>query len=54
MNDDDKYVALMSKYKELRLSPDKREEAQRHLDLALKLAERGKVSKDALIGGAYL
>jgi hypothetical protein len=52
MTDDQKYVALMAKYKELRgeLGP----EANRYLEAAIKLRDKGEVSEDAIIGGAYL
>jgi hypothetical protein len=50
--DDQKYNALMARYKELRgeLGP----EALPYLKAAMKLREKGNVSDDALIGGAYL
>jgi hypothetical protein len=50
--DDDKYIALMNAYKVNRL--DKGQEAVRYLEAAMKLRERGNVSEDAIIGGAYL
>jgi hypothetical protein len=52
VSDDDKYVALMARYKETRgeLGPD----ALPYLKAAMKLRERGNVSDDAIIGGAYL
>jgi hypothetical protein len=52
MTDDQKYVALMAKYKELRdeLGP----EANKYLDAAMKLRDKGGVSDDAVIGAAYL
>jgi hypothetical protein len=52
MTDDQKYTALMAKYKELRgeLGP----EANRYLEAAMKLRDKGGVSDDAIIGGAYL
>ena len=51
-NDDGKYIALMTRYKETRveLGPD----ALPYLEAAMKLRETGNVSKDAIIGGAYL
>jgi hypothetical protein len=52
MTDDDKYMALMSKYKEKRLTED--EEANKYLKAAMKLRQSGKVSDDAILGGAYL
>ena len=50
--DDEKYVALMAKYKENRVKMG--EGAMKYLDAALKLKEKGDVSDDAIIGGAYL
>ena len=52
VSDDEKYNALMAKYKELRgeLGP----EAIPYLKAAMKLREKGNVSDDAMIGGAYL
>jgi hypothetical protein len=52
MTDDQKYVALMAKYKEMRgeMGP----EANRYLEAAMKLREKGDVSDDAIIGAAYL
>lgn len=52
MTDDDKYIALMAKYKENRGANG--QEAVRYLEAAMKLRERGNVSEDAIIGGAYL
>jgi len=52
MTDDDKYMALMSKYKEKRLTED--EEANKYLKAAMKLRQSGKVSDDAVLGGAYM
>jgi hypothetical protein len=52
VSDDEKYVALMARYKELRgdLGP----KALPYLKAAMKLREKGNVSDDAVIGGAYL
>jgi hypothetical protein len=52
MTDDQKYVALMARYKEMRgeMGP----EANRYLEAAMKLRDKGGVSDDAIIGGAYL
>lgn len=51
-SDDEKYVALMARYKQLRgeLGP----EAEPYLMAAMKLRERGNVSDDAIKGAAYL
>ena len=51
-DDDKKYIALMDKYKQNRGKDPKG--AQKYLDAAMELAKRGKVSDDAIIGGAYL
>lgn len=50
--DDDKYMALMARYKELRgeLGP----KADLYLEAAIKLRERGNVSEDVIKGMAYL
>ena len=50
--DDAKYMALMSRYKELRseLGP----KADPYLRAASMLREKGDVSQDAVIGAAYL
>lgn len=50
--DDDKYVALMARYKELRgeLGP----KADLYLKAAMTLREKGQVSQDAILGAAYL
>ena len=50
--DDDKYVALMARYKQLRgeLGP----KADLYLYAADKLLETGEVSDDAILGAAYL
>jgi len=52
ISDDEKYNALMARYKELRgeLGPA----ANKYLEAAMKLREKGNVSDDAMIGGAYL
>lgn len=52
MTDDDKYMVLMDKYKQLR--GEKGPEAVKYLEAAMKLRERGNVSDDAVIGAAYL
>jgi hypothetical protein len=51
-SDDQKYWALMSKYKESRLTED--EEANRYLKAAMALRRKGNVSDDAVLGGAYM
>lgn len=52
MNDDEKYIALMDKYKVERRGDYKK--AQKYLDAAIALRERGNVSDDAVTGAAYL
>jgi hypothetical protein len=49
---DEKYIALMSRYKEKR--EELGEAALPYLQAAMKLREKGDVSDDAVIGGAYL
>jgi hypothetical protein len=51
-SDDKKYIALMDKYKLNRRSDP--QGAMKYLDAALALADKGNVSDDAQIGGAYL
>ena len=50
--DDEKYVALMARYKELRRELG--EKADLYLIAASKLREKGQVSQDAILGAAYL
>ena len=50
--DDEKYWALISKYKEERLTKD--EEANKWLRAAIKLRQSGKVSDDAILGGNHM
>ena len=50
--DDRKYVRLMEKYKRARRGD--REEANKILDEAQKLAKDGDVSKNAITAGAYI
>ena len=52
VSDDEKYMQLMARYKELRGKLG--EEASPYLDAAIKLRERGNVSEDAITGAAYL
>lgn len=52
MTDDDKYMALMDRYKVHRGTDPKG--SQKYLEAAMKLRERGNVSQDAIIGAAYL
>ena len=50
--DDNAYIALYDKYKQNRGKDP--QGAQKYLEAAMKLRERGNVSDDAVIGGAYL
>ena len=50
--DDKKYVRLMEEYKRVRKTD--REEANKILDKAKKLARNGDVSKKAKLAGAYI
>jgi hypothetical protein len=52
MKDDKKYITLIDTYKQKRLRDPRG--AQKYLEAAMKLREDGKVSDDAMIGGAYL
>ena len=52
MKDDSRYIQLMARYKELRGKLGSK--ANKYLEAAMKLRERGNVSDDAVIGGAYL
>ena len=52
MTDDEKCWALMSKYKEERLTKD--EEANKWLRAAIKMRKEGNVSDDAILGGGYM
>jgi hypothetical protein len=52
VSDDEKYVALMARYKELR--GELGIKANPYLEAAMKLREKGNVSDDAVIGAAYL
>ena len=50
--DDKKYVALMARYKELRVELGPK--ANIYLQAASALLEKGEVSQDAILGAAYL
>ena len=50
--EDKLYFALMDQYKHLRRTD--REKAKKLLEKAQKLSQGGKVSKDAILGAAYL
>jgi len=52
LTDDEKYVLLMEKYKRNRFAMC--QEANKFLDAAIKLKEKGNVSKDAILGGQYI
>jgi hypothetical protein len=50
--DDRKYLALMSRYKELRMQLGPK--ALPYLEAAMKLREEGDVSEDVILGAAYM
>ena len=52
--DDKKYIALMVEYKKMRRNPDKRDQAKRTLEKAMKLGKDGDVSDKAKVAAAYL
>ena len=52
--DDKEYCKLMDHYKNVARKTMKREEANKYLEKAMKLAREGDVSKDARLGAAYL
>jgi hypothetical protein len=52
MTDDEKYIALMDRYKMNRGKDP--QGSLKYLEAAMKLREKGDVSDDAVIGGAYL
>lgn len=54
MTDDEKYEALMSKYKDIRRDPDKQKESMRLLDAAMAIKAKGNVDPDVALGMAYL
>jgi hypothetical protein len=55
MEDDNAYVALIDKYKQSRGGTTEQQIASlRYLDAAIALKEKGRVSQDAVLGGAYL
>jgi hypothetical protein len=54
MTDDERYTALMAKYKEIRRNPDKQEESMRLLKAAFAVKAKGNVDPDVALGMAYL
>jgi hypothetical protein len=52
ISDDEKYMALMGRYKALR--GELGEKAMPYLEAAMKLREKGNVSDDVVTGSAYL
>ena len=52
MKDDDKYLKLMNAYKIHRF--DLKDVANLYLKAAIKLRDKGEVSKEAILGAAYL
>jgi hypothetical protein len=54
MTDDEKYIKLMAKYKDVRRDPDKQEESMRLLKAAMAVKAKGDVDPDVMLGMAYL
>ena len=54
MTDDEKYIKLMAKYKDVRRDPDKQEESMRLLKAAMAVKSKGNVDPDVALGMAYL
>jgi len=52
--DDQEYIDLMGYYKHVARHTMNRQEANEHLDKALKLGRDGDVSKNAKLAGAYI
>ena len=54
MTDNEKYEALMAKYKEIRRDPDKQKESMHLLDAAFAVKAKGNVDPDVALGMSYL
>jgi hypothetical protein len=54
MTDDEKYIKLMAKYKDVRRDPEKQEESMRLLKAAFAVKAKGGVDQDISLGMAYL
>lgn len=54
MKDDARYQQVMGAYKIARRDPNKREQAQKLLDEAFRLEEKGEVSPEVIEGMAYI
>ena len=54
MTDDEKYIKLMAKYKDVRRDPEKQEESMRLLKAAFAVKAKGGVDPDISLGMAYL
>jgi len=54
MTDDEKYIKLMAKYKDVRRDPDKQEESMRLLKAAFAVKAKGGVDPDVSLGMSYL
>jgi hypothetical protein len=54
MTDDEKYIKLMAKYKDVRRDPNKQEESMRLLKAAFAVKAKGSVDPDVALGMAYL
>ena len=54
MTNDEKYIKLMAKYKEVRRDPNKQEESMRLLKAAFAVKAKGDVDPDVILGMSYL
>ena len=54
MTNDEKYIKLMAKYKDVRRDPEKQEESIRLLKAAFAVKAKGGVDPDVALGMAYL
>ena len=54
MTDNEKYIKLMAKYKDVRRDPEKQEESMRLLKAAFAVKAKGGVDPDTSLGMAYL
>ena len=54
MTNEEKYIKLMAKYKDVRRDPDKQMESQRLLKAAFAVQAKGDIDPDVALGMAYL
>jgi len=54
MTNDEKYIKLMAKYKDVRRDPEKQEESMRLLKAAFAVKAKGGVDPDVILGMSYL